>query len=142
MRWTVPVAICMLLFAGSIQAKDCSPTDAEAADEAVDHLTTWQDVSENFTHYGQCDDGDIAEGNAEAVIRLLVDKWKTLPELNSLIQKNPIFGEWVLNHIDSTLDSNDLQKAADLAITQCPVSSIVLCQKIATAAKLAIEDNE
>lgn len=141
MKWAVPAAVFMLLFAGSSLAKDCSAIDAEAADEAIDHLNSWQAVSDNFTHYGQCDDGDIAEGNSEAVIRMLVDKWKTLPELTALAKQNSAFGEWVLGHIDSTLDSGDLQKAADLASSHCPEGNAEMCKRIADAANQAIEDN-
>lgn len=141
MKLTMTTGVLCLLVAGSVMAKDCSPSDAEAADLAVDHLNNWHEVYENVNQYSQCDDGSIAEGNSEAVIRLLVDKWNTLPELNTLVKKKPAFGEWVLNHVDSTLDSDDLQKAAHLATSQCPTTATMLCQQIVRAATQAAEDN-
>ena len=65
-------------------ADECTIKDAEAAEQAVDHLTSWQVMNDNFTRFHQCDEGSIAEGNSEAVIRLLVDKWETLPKLSVL----------------------------------------------------------
>ncbi|WP_312455356.1 hypothetical protein [Pseudescherichia sp.] len=132
--------VTIFLSASNAIAGECTIKDAEAAEQAVDHLTNWQAMNDNFTRYRQCDEGSIAEGNSEAVIRLLVDKWKTLPELGSLTKKSPAFENWVLSHIDSTLDSDDLQKTVNLATSQCPVSERALCQQISQAAQAAIHE--
>ena len=122
-------------------ADECTIKDAEAAEQAVDHLTSWQVMNDNFTRFHQCDEGSIAEGNSEAVIRLLVDKWEALPKLSVLTRQNTAFETWVLSHIDSTLDSGDLQTAVDLATSQCPASESALCQKIVKAAQAAIHES-
>lgn len=122
-------------------ADECTIKDAEAAEQAVDHLTSWQAMNDNFTRFYQCDEGSIAEGNSEAVIRLLVDKWEALPKLSVLTRQNAAFETWVLSHIDSTLDSGDLQTAVDLATSQCPASESALCQKIVKAAQAAIHES-
>lgn len=129
------------LSASNAIASECTLKDAEAAEQAADHLTSWQAMSDNFTHYRQCDGGSIAEGNSEAVIRLLVDKWKTLHELSLLTRQNAAFETWVLSHIDSTLDSDDLQTTVKLATSQCPASESTLCQKIVKAAQAAIHES-
>lgn len=131
-----------LLLSSNALAGLCIPKDAEAAEQALDHLTSWQVMNDNFTRFHQCDEGTIAEGNSEAVIRLLVDKWKTLPELNVLAKQNAAFETWVLSHIDSTLDSGDLQTTVDLATSQCPASESVLCRKIVKAAQAAIHESD
>lgn len=123
-------------------AGECTIKDAEAAEQAVDHLTSWQVMNDNFTRFHQCDEGSIAEGNSEAVIRLLVDKWETLPKLSVLTRQNAAFETWVLSHIDSTLDSGDLQTAVNLATSQCPASESTLCRKIVKAAQAAIHESD
>ncbi|MDK9362796.1 MULTISPECIES: hypothetical protein [Lelliottia] len=142
MNRIIPIAALFLLAMSNAMAKDCTPADAEAADLAVDSLSSWQAVSENYSHYGQCDDGSIAEGNSEAVIRLLVDKWNTLPALDALAKKNPAFGDWVLNHIDTTLDSGDLEAVARRAQKNCPDHSKQLCEKVGSAADQALEEQK
>ncbi len=122
-------------------ASECTIKDAEAAEQAVDHLTSWQAMNGNFIRFHQCDEGSIAEGNSEAVIRLLVDKWEALPKLSMLTRQNAAFETWVLNHINSTLDSGDLQTTVNLATSQCPASESALCKKIVNAAQAAIHES-
>ncbi|HBI09623.1 MAG TPA: hypothetical protein DDY57_05605 [Franconibacter pulveris] len=104
-------------------------------------MTTWQAVSDYFTHYRQCDDGAIAEGSSEAVIRLLADNWEALPELESVIAKNPLLKNWMLSHINTTLDTDDLFNVEELAISQCPSSGKSLCNEIAASAHKAATSN-
>jgi hypothetical protein len=130
-----------ILIAGNAVAAECSSKDAEAADLAVDHLTTWQTVNDYFNHYRQCDEGEIAEGSSEVVTRLLTDRWETLPELKKIIAKTPPLKGWMLNHINTTLDTDDLLKVEKLATSQCPSSDKGLCKEIATSAHEAATGN-
>lgn len=131
MKAMASLLYAFILIAGNAVAAECSPKDAEAADLAVDHLTTWQTINDFFNHYRQCDEGEIAEGSSEAIIRLLVDKWETLPELKKVIEKTPPLKGWMLNHINTTLDSGDLFKLEKLATSQCPSLDKGLCEEIA-----------
>lgn len=120
------------------EARICTPKDADAADAAVDHLDTWGDVYRNFKKYGHCDDGSIAEGNSEGVARLLVDRWQTLPYLAALAERHPKFQAYVLRHIDTTLDTDDLDQIANLATTACPEANKSLCASLKEAAAKAV----
>jgi len=131
------VLLLVLAVAVTAEARTCTPKDAEAADAAVDHLDTWADVYDDFRRYGHCDDGSIAEGNSEGVARLLVDSWQTLPQLADLVKRHPSFRDYVLRHIDTTLDTGDLDRIADLATTACPESSKALCASLKAAATKA-----
>lgn len=126
-----------LLTAGNavaeIHAAKCSASQAEAADAAVDTLNNWKAVADFRAKFAQCDDGSIAEGSSEAVARLLVDHWDTLPELSRLITKTPALRLFVLRHINSTLDTSDLEKIRQNA-TNCPSGVHSLCKSIAKAA--------
>lgn len=127
----------VLVGACGAHAKTCSPEDAEAADAAVDNLDSWMKIASVFKKYRHCDDGSIAEGNSEAVARLLVDQWPTLPVLATLGKHDPAFKRFVLHHVDSTLDSDDLGKISALASSQCPTGAASLCSELLMAAARA-----
>lgn len=126
-----------LLAAGNVAAEThtakCNASQAEAADAAVDTLNSWKAVAAFRAKFAQCDDGSIAEGSSEAVGRLLVDHWDTLPELSRLIEKTPALRPFVLRHINSTLDTGDLEKIKQNA-ANCPSGVQSLCKCIAKAA--------
>lgn len=107
---------------------------------AVDSLNSWAAVNQNRVKFGFCDDGDIAEGNSEAVARLLADHWDSLPDLATQINKNPAFKAYVLRHIDSTLDTKDLDKIRTQASQSCPVKQGQLCGEIKEAAEKAAQE--
>ncbi|MBM7131072.1 hypothetical protein ISS99_16225 [Dyella mobilis] len=114
-------------------ASTCSASQAETADSAVDTLDSWQAVAAYRAKFAQCDDGSIAEGSSEAVARLLVDHWDTLPELSRLMAKTPSLRPFVLRHINTTLDTRDLDKIRQDA-SQCPNGLDSLCKDIGEAA--------
>lgn len=142
--FTKPIFIRNLIFiaisllaagcaASETHATTCTITQAEAADAAVDTLNSWEAVAAFRTKFEQCDDGSIAEGSSEAVARLLVDHWDKLSELSHLIAKTPALRSFVLRHINSTLDTGDLEKIKQNA-THCPSSTRSLCKSISKAA--------
>ncbi|MEX3958798.1 hypothetical protein [Trinickia sp. EG282A] len=131
------VAALALTWMPLAHGKVCSERDATAADAMVDHLDSWSKVNASLNKYGHCDDGEIAEGNSEAIARLLVDHWQTLPQLGALIRRNPSLKSFVLRHINTTLDTDDLSKIATLSATSCPAGMGPLCRDLATAASRA-----
>lgn len=89
--------------------------------------------------YGHCDDGAIAEGFSEAVARLLVDRWPTLPALAKLAARDPALTQFVLRHVDATLDTNDVEMIGKLARTKCSQATVPLCRELAAAAARILE---
>ncbi|TWB13109.1 hypothetical protein FBZ89_12176 [Nitrospirillum amazonense] len=138
-RACITAALCAaagmaLIGIGPASGKTCTPQDAEKADEMVDQMDSWAKVSVAYAKYGHCDDGEIAEGNSEAVARLLVDHWKTLPQLDALIKRNPQLKGFVLRHVDATLDTKDLGSIQTLSASSCPSGLSPLCQDLSAAA--------
>ena len=129
-----PALFFLVALAATADARTCTGKDAEVADAAIDHLDTWADVDSNFRKYGHCDDGSIAEGNSESVARLLVDKWKTLSQLEALIKRHPALKAYVLRHIDTTLNTDDLKRIVELSTSSCPEDSKPLCVSLKAAA--------
>ena len=120
-------------------AKVCTAKDAVAAEAAIDELDSWQKVHAAFLRYDHCDDASIAEGNSEAVARLLADQWPTLPALASLARRDPAFKKFVLKHVDATLDTADLKRVADHATLRCPKEATAICRAIAAAARRSMQ---
>ena len=119
---------------GALAAEQaCSPRQADAAEAAADHLTDWAKISAYAQRFRTCDDGGTAEASSEAVARLLVDRWTTLPELAARIHRQPALRRFVLAHVNSTLDTADVERIQILARTSCPSSDAGLCQAIAAA---------
>ncbi|QUT17339.1 hypothetical protein I2123_06885 [Rahnella inusitata] len=106
---------------------------------AVDGLNSWEAIQKNSVDYGQCDDGSIAEGNSEAVARMLVDKWSEIGKLETLISRDPSLQEYILKHVDSTLATDDLNRIIELSTKSCPEKNILLCKKLISAAKKSLE---
>lgn len=119
------------------QAKPCTAKEADAASAMVDHLDTWTKVDRAFKKYGHCDDGSIAEGFSEAVARLLVDHWNTLPTLAQLAKTDPGLGRFIVRHIDTTLNTDDLENIRDLSSSSCPAGSAALCTALHRASERA-----
>lgn len=137
MPLVVAVGLAALAWMLPAHAEICSEHDAAAADAMVDHLDSWPKINLAFTKYGHCDDGDIAEGNSEAVARLLADHWRTLPQLGKLIKRNPPLKAFVLRHIDTTLDTADLDKVKALSRSSCPAGMDAFCLELTNAAARA-----
>jgi hypothetical protein len=97
----------------------------------------WARINTAFSKYGHCDDGEIAEGYSEAIARLLIDHWKALPELDAQIKLKPPLESFVLRHINSTLDTDDLAKIVTLSTKSCPKGMSPLCKALVNAASQA-----
>jgi len=103
----VVIVLSLALISGTTHAKNCTERDAEAADLAIDNLDSWEAIQKNYVAYAQCDDGSIAEENSEAIARMLIDKWQDIAKLQSAINYNSGFENYVMRHIDATLDADD-----------------------------------
>lgn len=129
-----------LLVSDHSYAKVCGEKDAEAADMAVDSLTSWQAIQQNSVKYGYCDDASIAEGNSEAVARMLVDKWEEVGTLQLLISHDDSFKKYVLTHINSTLDTEDLELVVKQSSKECPTKIRSLCSELELSAQKALSE--
>lgn len=133
----VLIVLSLALISGTTHAKRCTERYAEAADLTVDNLDSWEAIQKNYVAYAQCDDGSIAEGNSEAIARMLVDQWPENVKLQSLINQDSGFEKYVVRHINSTLNTDDLSQIIMLSSESCPAENKALCSKLIAAAKSA-----
>jgi len=66
---------------------------------------------------------------------LLVDKWPENAKLQSLINHDSGFEKYVVRHINSTLDTDNLHQIITLSSESCPAENKALCGKLIAAAK-------
>jgi hypothetical protein len=91
----------------------------------------WTDLDE----VAQCvrrgeDDGAVSESISGLVGDLLANQWDTLSELERAIAQRPEFREFVMRHIDFTIQSDQLEAIERNAETNCPTGSTGLCHEI------------
>jgi hypothetical protein len=129
-RAVISLFATVAALSASAVAKNCTQIEEYQAVGVIPYLDTWPNVNLAYRQFGHCDDGAIAEGMSEMVVRLLVDHWSRLPELRKLTQADSTFETFVLKKINATLDAKDLDKLHDLAKLKCPRGSSQLCRKI------------
>lgn len=108
----------------------CSQQDAMEADAATDHMQSWAAVYRVFKRYGKCDDGGIAEGNSDRIVTLLALHWQSVGQLSKLIEKDPQFGDFVIEHIDETVPFDQEKMIVAHARAHCPSGLDALCERL------------
>ena len=134
-------AVCLPVLSGSssVDAKSCGKRDAEAALKALAAIDSWGQLHAYYSRFGVCDDGGPADDITERVVRLILGRWSDVSALASESKGDAGFLQFVLSHIDSTADTDDLSKIRDLATRECPSDQTALCGKVRGAAKKALK---
>jgi len=117
----------------------CSPSQLRAAENAATDLNSWTKVYSFFAKFRGCDDGGTAEYVTEAVVRLMSDRWEDLQELANAVKKDSGFAKFVVTHVDSTADTDDLKKIRAYSSQRCPPNLSLLCKQIGDAARTALQ---
>ena len=125
-----------------LQPHTCKTADAEAAEKEADRLRSWHALHKSFLRFRQCDDGAIAEGCSESVARILVDHWDSLPRLGSISKKDNRFLQFVMNHVDATLDIKDIKTIRTNAVRHCSPERHELCHELKVAADKAQHETQ
>lgn len=135
------IACIALSLSGSVQSKTCSPALAEKADAAIDSIENWEKLFSFYERFSSCDDGSISEGISESIARLLVDQPNTLVSASDALLKHSTFRRFTLRHIDSTLNTDDLTKIANLPASACPTQLTSFCEAIRAAARKTLKSD-
>jgi hypothetical protein len=100
----------------------------------------WSALHRLFKKFGQCNDGEIADGISYYVGQLFLKQWARLDELDRLSGADKPFGKFVLRHIDATLKDGELRAILDLSRTHCPTGESEWCRVVATRADSGLND--
>lgn len=136
MKW-IMVVLCFYFSNG--YAEGCSQQDFDKADIAMNSLNSWGAVDDYFTRHSDCDIDYVNEGTSEKIIRLLIDKWEQLNELSVLVKRKPAIEDYVIEHINSTLDIDDLERLRDYSASNCHIDNENLCERLHVSAISALQ---
>ena len=123
------------------QTVHCSHAAAEKADYEASRVRSWDKLYHSYLRYSGCDDGSIAEGYSDSVVRLFAHHWDTLSLALPLFRADAGFHRFVLRHIDSTTKDDDLKLTRENAIHSCPIGGNEECIEIRKAAEHALRDS-
>jgi hypothetical protein len=113
------------------QQKPCSEQEAAQAEMKTDALKSWDSVYRFYRKFSHCDDGGIAEGVSDAVVKLLAKRWDTVGHLVKHVSNDGKFENFVLRHIDETVDwERDFPKIRQNATSRCPPDAVRLCKAL------------
>jgi len=104
-------------------------------------LKNWTEIYKSFKRFGHCDDGHIAEGYSDSIVRTLASRWNQTRRLNKLASSDSKFHAFVLRHIDATTDDRDLKKVMADAKEHCPSKAETLCREIEKHARDALRES-
>ena len=138
------ILIIILLFflancIASAEEKHCTKTEAMEAEISAHQLNNWEEVYSSYNRFKHCDDGAIAEGYSDSVVRLLAFNWNQIEKLIQLSSDKEFFA-FVIHHIDSTVGKSEIQKIITNSNQHCPESATTLCLVIEEAARKALKE--
>src|SRR5271167_4508688 len=90
--------LCLSASAANAKRAACNNVLSRQADSEVGHLKTWRQIYRSFRLYSACDEGSIAEGYSEAVVRLLAAHWIQFSQLQNFAARDDAFRGFVLRH--------------------------------------------
>lgn len=139
------LVIILLIFLAnciaSAEEKHCTKTEAMEAEMSIDHLNNWEEVYSSYNRFKHCgDDGAVAEGYSDSVVRMLANRWDEIEALIKLTSSDRDFYAFVLRHIDATTDKSEIQKIINNSNQHCPDSATTLCSVIEEAARKALKE--
>jgi hypothetical protein len=137
------LALAMLVGfpAASANAAPQKKCDEETSMQALDHSEPrdWPELYRLFKDYGACDGGALGERFSADVGGLFLDQWEHLATLNRLAA-NKSFERFVIHHIDTTIDEDDLLNILELSKSHCPAAEKRLCTLIHAKALNTLDD--
>lgn len=136
-------AICWILFFLSLASHahasqhrtDCSKQEAIAAEKEAVKLDSVVSLYDSYKRFAHCDDGSIAEGYNESVVRILTQQWnRQLIELYRLASRDERFRAFVLRHINEAMTREQQTIILTNARDRCLKEAQKLCNQIMKAA--------
>lgn len=124
-----------------VRVVDCPKTLEKEALDVASTLRDWDTFHMAYMRYRPCDDGAIAEGFTESVVRILVGNWASLEKLSKFAKKDPSFLRFVYRHITSSADPKDLTRIRNnLKKIGCATASCEICREIELAVIRALDE--
>ena len=141
----VLLVVAFHLAAGVLAATADAGSQANCADKLERQARNqpepqvWNGLYRLFKQFGACDDGAIGERFSADVAHLFSVQWNHLDTLNRLASSSKAFEQFVLRHIDTTLDEDDLLHLTDNSKSRCPTGQNRICKLIHARAQESLD---
>ena len=123
--------VAMVMCGSAVVAKECTRLDVSEAEAVLDYVDSWKTMHLAHEQYRHCETNlSISEGFSSAVAGLLLNDWQRLPDLVQVLRRDPVFEDFVLGHIDETIEDGDRHSLDALAKGHCPTDAAALCGNI------------
>jgi hypothetical protein len=134
------LSIIVICWNASAQERPCSKAEAIEAESSVSRLNNWEDIYKSFKRFQHCDDGAIAEGYSDSVVRMIAYRWSRLDALIKFASSDRDFYTFVLRHIDATTDKSEIEKVIINSSKHCPESASAMCSAIEETARKVLRE--
>ena len=122
------------------EQNQCSEARVIEAVKESSSLKSWQNIYDSYKKYQQCDDGAIAEGYSDSITGLMANNWDTLKDLKMFTETDKEFLKFILRHIDTSVDPDDVKKVSDNASQHCAANFSELCSLIKERAEEILKE--
>ena len=104
----------------------CTRETAIQAEATIDSMNSWNTLYSAYKKFSQCDDGAIAEGFSDVIVRLLIEHPISFKPLDN----DKGFRVFVLNHIGELMTESEFTSLR-AKVSQCgPGSTGEFCKKL------------
>ena len=129
MKLLIIAFVILLCGCNILQAKKIDDTCSQKMEKqaliSIDKINSWQDMYDFYKNFKVCDDGAIAEGVSDNIIKLLI---KQKIQFNKLFEDRT-FQEFVLEHINELMTKKEAQ-IIKKKIKQCKKPFNDFCKKV------------
>lgn len=117
-------------------AAECTQREAISAESVTDYLDSWRNVYLFFKEFRDCYDAAIAEGAEDKIQYIWTENWSSLPEMISLVNKDPEFKKFIWQRIsDETFSQERFALFVAHAIQECPSTAKEFCEAVIRESK-------
>ncbi len=109
----------------------CASKGSVRAQDSLRIEYSWPVIYRVYRAYERCDENIyFSEAFSTGIIKTLVKKWETLPELQALAASDSTFLDFVLIHIDATADYEAVRQILLNISKKCPAKCGKLCARL------------
>lgn len=128
------IACAALAAAPVLAQKQCSKSEAAAAEKAADRVVNYAGLLKAWKDYGHCDSGPVADLFTDAILRLMVE-WKDVETVALDAQANPEYKKFIHSHLQSDMAKDDRQAIYSRAKASCPLTQGRFCAELIEVVK-------
>jgi hypothetical protein len=134
------LSIIMLSFNVFANGFLCTKAQEIEADRSISKAHRWEDIYDSFRKFQHCDDGYIAEGYSNLIVKTLSHRWEQINVLVKIVSKDKDFYDFVIRHIDATTDKTELEMIISNSNKCSSKITVAICAEIKNAANKALKE--